>query len=116
MLIERVFKTLLFMYLNEYYGGEFDSYYTLYCNTFVLSFSLIFRVAVKMTNRGNKHYMVRVILRVDSVDYTGKNGIPITKIENDKMVHCDLGKMILSQVQISVYKNFFYQCFPNNKS
>lgn len=55
-------------------------------------FFLIFRVAVKMTNKGNKDYTVKVILRVDSVDYTGKNGIPITKIENDVMVHHDSGK------------------------
>lgn len=51
-----------------------------------------FRVAVRITNKGHKDYTVKVILRVDAVDYTGKNGSLVAKVEQQKVVLHDPGK------------------------
>lgn len=64
-------------------------------------FQLLFiryRVAVKITNRGHKDYTVKVILRVDTVDYTGKNGSMVTKLEQTKAVLHDRGKPLVCQL------------------
>lgn len=53
------------------------------------------RVAVKITNKGHKDYTVKVILRVDTIDYTGKNGSSVTKIEQEKVVLHDPGNPFL---------------------
>jgi len=47
---------------------------------------------VKITNKGHKDYTVNVILRVDTVDYTGKNGSLVAKVEQRKVVLHDPGK------------------------
>lgn len=47
---------------------------------------------MKITNKGSKDYTVKVILRVESVDYTGKNGSLVTKIEDEKTVPYNQGK------------------------
>lgn len=57
-----------------------------------LIWKIVNRVAVKITNRGHKDYTVNVILRVDTVDYTGKNGSLVTKVEQKKVVLHDPGK------------------------
>lgn len=53
-----------------------------------------FRVAVRITNKGHKDYTVKVILRVDTVDYTGKNGSLVTKVEQQKVVLHDPGSNV----------------------
>lgn len=68
-----------------------------------------FRVAVKITNKGRQNYTVKVILRVESVDYTGKNGSLIAKVEDEKIVGYGPGKrdelneyIILSIIRMNV--------------
>ncbi|XP_050529082.1 annulin [Daktulosphaira vitifoliae] len=73
-----------------------------------------FRVAVSITNQGNKNYVVKVILRVESVDYTGKNGQLFSIIEDKKNVLHDRGSNV--QVVQTVLTYFDYGKYVKNQN
>ncbi|VVC44005.1 Transglutaminase, C-terminal,Transglutaminase-like,Immunoglobulin E-set,Immunoglobulin-like fold,Protein- [Cinara cedri] len=65
-----------------------------------------FRVALKITNRGHKDYTIKVILRVDTVDYTGKNGSMVSKHEEEIVILHDPGSNVQYVVTVLTYSDY----------
>ncbi|XP_050435288.1 annulin-like [Adelges cooleyi] len=73
-----------------------------------------FRVAVSITNRGAQDYTVKIVLRIESMDYTGKNNALIASIEDEKVVLHDVDANV--QVVHTVLTYFDYAKYVKNQN